>query len=169
MLEVDERTETGAPYQLRLVMAPNRSLDWQQNKKVIWALGVLCIGIAAGFFLRLGIWMILPFAGLEIAALTAALYYVSWKLSYRHILAFDDAKLLIEKGVYRPRGSWTWPKRDTHLEIEPASHDWQASKLTLHCQGESVNIGDFLSREEASRVIELLRGQILCKIRPVKT
>lgn len=149
-------------------MAPDRSLDWQQNKQFIWGLGGLCAAIALGFTFILGAWVVLPFAGIEIAALTSALYYVSWKLSYRHVLTFDDECVTIEKGVYRPRGAWTWPKRETHLEVEPAQHDWEASRLSLHRDQESLNIGDFLSREDAASVIELLRGQILCKIRPLK-
>ncbi|MGB5325795.1 MAG: DUF2244 domain-containing protein [Pseudomonadales bacterium] len=165
MLEIEQRDGTGDHFQLKLVMAPDRSLDWEQNKRVIWALGTLCASIAIGFTLVLGVWMVLPFAGLEIAALTSALYYVSWKLSYRHVLTFNQDELVIEKGVYRPRGAWVWPKRDTHLEIEIASHDWAANKMTLHHAGESVNIGDFLSRADTEKVVETLRGQILCKVR----
>ena len=161
MLEVIEHSDPNAAFELRIIMSPNRSLDWNQNKKVIWSLGVLCGGIALAFTIIAGAWVVLPFAGLEIAALATALYYVSWKLSYRHVLTFSGEHITIEKGVYRPRGKWVWPKRNAHLQSKPAAHEWEASKLSLHNPPDAVNIGDFLGKAEAAEVIAQVRKHIL--------
>ena len=69
----------------KIILLPNQSLDWEGNKRVIWLLGFVCMGIAVAFTIIAGAWVMLPFAGLEILSLSLALYYVSWKLSYRHI------------------------------------------------------------------------------------
>ena len=161
MLEVIEDHDPQAPFELRIIMSPNRSLDWQQNKKVIWSLGALCGGIAMAFSLVTGLWIMLPFAGLEIAALAGALYFVSWKLSYRHVITFKGDQIIIEKGVYRPRGRWVWSKRATHLQSKPAQHPWEAGKLSLHNPPDTVNIGDFLSIDDTAEVIARIREQIL--------
>ncbi|MDA7687729.1 DUF2244 domain-containing protein [Pseudomonadales bacterium] len=163
MIEITHNSDPDSDYELRIVMAPNRSLDWNQNKKVIWALGGVCGGIAMGFTILVGAWVMLPFAGLEIAALTAGLYYASWKLSYRHVLTFTRDSVVIEKGVYRPRGRWIWPKQSTHLQSTPAAHDWEAIKLTLHNPPTSLNIGTFLSPQDVAEVATLVSQHILYK------
>ena len=68
-----------------IVAEPNRSASWRANLQVLVALSILSLGIAGGFA-AVGAWPVLPFAGIEITALGCALYYVSWKLRYRHVI-----------------------------------------------------------------------------------
>ena len=88
MIKVNRKND-GEDTITTLILSPDRSLDWDGNKRVIWSLGSICIGIAMGFTIIAGAWVMLPFAGLEVLILSLALYYVSWKLSYRHILTLN--------------------------------------------------------------------------------
>src|SRR6185312_12265693 len=88
-----------------LIAQPNRSASWRVNKIVIAAFA-LWLGLIATFFGVIGLWPIIPFAGLEVAALGAALYYVCWKLQQRHVLRFRENRLILEKGFYYPRFTW---------------------------------------------------------------
>ena len=160
MIEVRRDGDAATPY-TTVILSPDRSLDWEGNKKVIWSLGGLCIGIALGFTIIAGTWVMLPFAGLEVLALSSALYYVSWKLSYRHIITLGETTLVIEKGVYRPRGKWQWVKQETQLRVEPPKHDWEAPSLSFINNNEQVDIGDFLSPDDAEQMISLMREHIL--------
>jgi uncharacterized membrane protein len=92
----------------RITLSPNRSLSWEGNKRVIWSLAALITFIAIGFSVVTKTWVIWPFAAFKILALSAGLYYVSWKLSYQHTITVSESTLSIEKGSYRPRGSWQW-------------------------------------------------------------
>ncbi|MFT5577171.1 MAG: putative membrane protein [Bermanella sp.] len=56
-----------------LILAPNRSADWQANKRLIVAITLISTLIAGGFA-YLGAWIILPLAGAEVLGLSAALY-----------------------------------------------------------------------------------------------
>ncbi len=161
ILQLQSDTRPGTKPGTKIIMSPDRSLDWEGNKRVIWSLGGLCGGIAIGFTLIAGTWVMLPFAGIEILAFSSALYYVSWKLSYRHIVTIYTDSIVIEKGIYKPKGIWTWVKQDTRLLTEPPKHDWEAQSLTLENNGEEISIGDFLSPRDAEQAIDLFKQHIL--------
>ena len=57
----------------RFVLSPNSSLS---NRAMLAVYGGICaVGVAIGItFAALGLWLVLPFAGVELAALGAALY-----------------------------------------------------------------------------------------------
>lgn len=160
MIEIQQSDDTNDP-ETRIILSPDRSLSWQGNKRVIWILSLVCGGIAVGFTIIAGTWVMLPFAGLEILSLTTALYYVSWKLSYRHIISLTKTTITLEKGVYRPRGKWVWQKQDTQLATSPSNHDWEAPSMQLICDRERISLGDFLGRDDAEQLIAYLKNEIL--------
>ena len=162
MLQINHPKKEGE-LPIQIVMAPNRSASWDQNKRVLWALGTVCIGIAVAFTVVAGTWVMLPFAGLEVITLGSALYYVSWKLSYRHIVTIDQATVMLEKGVYRPRGSWIFQKAKTHLELAATDQRRAEEKLTLVCGHNRISIGSFLDPRETSQLVATLEQQIQCR------
>ncbi len=140
----------------RIVARPNRSASWQSNKRVIIGIGILSGAIAGGFLL-IGAWVILPFAGLEIAALSGALYYVNWKLEYRHVVTLDDELIVIEKGFYHPKQTWQWPRADSYLVISQQERSHAAPEVSLCRTGEAIRIGEFLSDIDTAELIRCLR------------
>ncbi|HAW13639.1 MAG TPA: DUF2244 domain-containing protein [Cellvibrionales bacterium] len=144
----------------RITLSPNRSLSWEGNKRVIWSLAALIIFIAIGFSVVTGTWVIWPFAVFKILALSAGLYYVSWKLSYQHTITVSESTLSIEKGSYRPRGSWQWQKQQSRLITTESKHNWEAPSLVLSNDKEEVVIGNFLSRDDAMAVIDCLKNEM---------
>ncbi|MCX2980493.1 DUF2244 domain-containing protein [Halieaceae bacterium IMCC14734] len=142
-----------------LIAEPNRSASWQANK---WALVAMCMlsGTIASGFAFVGAWPILPFAGLEMAALGTALYYVCWKLRYRHVVTFDEQEVRIQKGHYHPRQSWSFERRNTRIIISTKPHPWDAPGISLSHRGETVCLGEFLSKDDAQQLIELLRSRL---------
>ncbi len=142
-----------------IVATPNCSASWRSNQLVLVALAVPSLTIATGFAL-LGAWPILPFAGLEILALGSALYYVNWKLQYRHVITLSDETVRVEKGHYVPKRSWQFVRQGTGLAITPELHPWEGPDLSLHDSRQSVVVGDFLNREDTLKLAELLRGEI---------
>jgi len=142
-----------------IVARPNRSATWRSNLLVLVALSVPSLGIAIGFAL-MGAWPILPFAGLELLALAAALYYVNWKLQYRHVITLSDDSVWIDKGYYAPRQSWQFTRQGTGLAITPEKHPWEGPELSLHDRNESVRLGEFLSRDDCLELMALLKQEI---------
>jgi uncharacterized membrane protein len=139
-----------------IIAEPNRSASWQANKLVLIVMCCLSGVIATGFAL-VGAWPILPFAGLEMLALGSTLYYVCWKLRYRHIVTLDDNRVLIQKGHYHPRQQWHFDREGTSIQVTTQPHPWDAPQISLCNRGEQVSLGEFLSKEDSNKLLELLR------------
>jgi uncharacterized membrane protein len=144
---------------LMIIARPNHSSSWRANLYALIAISVPSLGAAIGFTL-LGAWPILPFAGLELLALATALYYVNWKLQYRHVITLSDDSVQIEKGHYHPKQCWRFARQRTGLSITPEQHPWDSPELAVHDSNESVGIGEFLSPADARELISLLRGEL---------
>ncbi len=142
-----------------IVAEPNRSASWQANKYALIAMCCLSAVIATGFAL-IGAWPILPFAGLEMLALGGALYYVCWKLQYRHVITLREDKIHIQKGHYHPRESFELPLEESRLAVEPEQHPWDGPKISLQHRGEDISLGEFLNKQDSENLLSLLRGRI---------
>ena len=152
-------TSTRNSTRLMIVLKPNHSSNWRTNQLVLLAIAVPSLGIAIAFA-WFGAWPILPFAGLELTALGCALYYVNWKLQYRHVITLSEDRLRIDKGFYAPRQSWEFEREDSSLAVTPETHPWDGPGMALHDSRESVPIGEFLNREDSLALLTLLRNEI---------
>ncbi len=108
-------------------------------------------------FLSAGVWMVLPFAGLEAAVIVAVFYF----LVYRHLgdhetVILDGENLSIIKQEGQLRKYYELPRYWTRVDIEPARHRGHPPRLLLQSQGRAVEIGTHI-REEGRRV---LAGQV---------
>ena len=92
-----------------IVVKPNHSATWRHNLWLLAALAVPSLGAGIAFAL-LGAWPILPLAGLELTALGGALYWVNWKLEYRHVIRLTDELVTIDKGYFVPKRSWRFAR-----------------------------------------------------------
>lgn len=133
--------------QHQLILCPNRSMSWQTNKKILFAIFIVNMTIAV-VWASMGAWMVLPFAGLEVLLVGAGMYYVSWKLSFKEIITFEAESLIVQKGVYYPKQEWRWQKNDTSLLKQPSRYRMSAPNLFLKHLNEQIEIGAFLNRRE---------------------
>lgn len=156
-------TLTNNPDCHTIIAQPNHSSSWRANLWLVVALAVPSLIAATGFALR-GAWPILPFAGAELLALGAALYYINWKLQYRHVITLDAENVRIQKGYYAPRDCWSFARANTALAVTPAQHPWEGPQLSIHDRSEHVTVGEFLNREDALQLLEQLR-----RLLPVRT
>ena len=152
-------TSTRSRNRLTIVARPNHSATWRSNLYVLIGISIPSLGAAIGFTV-LGAWPILPFAGLEMLALGCALYYVNWKLQYRHVITVNEDSIRIDKGHYRPRQSWQFARPRTGLSVVPERHPWEGPELALHDRQQRVSVGEFLNREDALALLALLRSEI---------
>lgn len=104
-----------------IIAKPNHSATWRTNLWVVLAISVPSLGAAIGFAL-LGAWPILPFAGAELLGLATALYYVNWKLQYRHVVTLEGSAVKIDKGYYAPKKTWHFARDQVGLSVTPESH-----------------------------------------------
>ncbi len=147
---------------LVIVARPNHSSNWRNNKIALLLISIPSLGAAVGFSL-LGAWPILPFAGAELLALGMALYYVNWKLEYRHVITLDDDTVHIDKGYYAPRRRYRFDRDQAALAVTPEQHPWEGPRLAVHGQQETVIVGEFLCRADSLSLLALLRKELMVR------
>ena len=149
------------PVNTRLVIGPNASLSARQ---AVLFMGWMCtVSLAiGGFFALRGFWPILPFAGLELVALGAALVVSLRRNRYREVVSFDDAAIRVEVGeVGRGAGLTVQLERAaTRVLLEPGPYRTSPTRLLLSCQGQQLELGRCLTDEERSRLAARLRELI---------
>lgn len=141
--------------QTQLIMSPNRSMSWQTNKKILIALFLVNMTIAA-CWAWMGAWMVLPFAGLEVMLVGIGMYYVSWKLSFKEILLVEGQSLILQKGVYYPKQEWRWQLDQTRLLRQESRYRLSAPTLKLQHLNQLEEIGHFLNRQEKKQVRQFI-------------
>ncbi len=161
-------SSTRTATRLMIIARPNQSATWSANVLLLLALSVPVLGIAVVFAL-LGAWLILPFAGLELLALGAALYHVNWKQQYRQVITVSADSVCIDAGYHAPRRRWRFPRQGTGLTITAEQHPWDGPELCVHDRNASVTLGEFLNREDSLKLIDLLQREIRVCARCTRT
>jgi uncharacterized membrane protein len=149
------------PVSTRLVIGPNASLSPRQALLFFSGICLICIGIAAVFAAQ-GYWPVLPFAGLELAALGAALAVVLRRNRYREVLWFEGARVRLECGMVGQgaHARLEWPRSALRIWIEPGPHASSATRLVLACGAQHTVIGACLNDAERAALARRLKQLI---------
>ena len=137
--------ELAAPIQF--IVRCNRSLSWQENKIFILYISVLSFGIAGAFALQ-GLWLVLPFAGIEIIALTTGLYLCCLRNRHQEVITIDEKVLTIEKGTQQPQEIWKYDRAWANVELQKAKFQGHPSKLFIRAKGKQTEVGKLLTNKE---------------------
>jgi uncharacterized membrane protein len=140
----------------RFDLRPNQSLTWPQARLAFLAVAGLSLTIAAGFA-ALGFWPILPFAGLEVGALGACLYFCARRGQRRELITVAEDLVEVQKGARRPQQGWRLPRPWTDVALQRRGAAWHPSRLLLRARGEGVEVGEFLTEEERQDLARDLR------------
>ena len=140
----------------RYLLTPNRSMNWKGNVRIWLGLFVLTAVIVTGFSL-IGAWMILPFAGLELAALAAGFYYSSRQCQKQEVLVLGLDLIRLEKGMKRKEAEWEMPRQHSRLWQDEARHPFTPPKLHLQFRDQEVSLGHFLNIEDTKTLIAILQ------------
>lgn len=140
----------------RIILSPNLSANWRTNVKLMYLITVIAIIVSSGFALA-GAWLVFPFAGIEVGALFAVVYYVSRKCNRKEVISVDEHSLKLERGYRRPEEQWVCDRFWVRAVIGGSSHPWHPDRILLRCRHREVEIGAFLNDEDKERLIAQLR------------
>lgn len=150
---VATRTETGRIW----VVRPNQSLSAVGRNLVfcVTAAGSTAIAFA---FSYVGAWPVLPFTGLELAALWFALRHNRLSADDFERIELEPERLTIEtrRGALSLRHEWQpyWVRLEYVLPPERRSH-----RLLLRSHGKALEVGRLLTEEQkVALATELKRG-----------
>ncbi len=157
MINID-KVSSGNGY--RFVILPNCSISWPQL--VAFYLLTCLLALAIGLLFTFGgMWLVLPFSGLEMLALGTALYLTSRKVHRREVITLDSDRVTIEKGVSRVDQSWEFKTAGTRLIDEKYGASGSRRKLVLGAYGRYVEIGEFLDNLEKDELAFRLKDCII--------
>ena len=144
----------------RFVLSPNCSISWREL--VLFYIFTCVVALAIGIFFTLqGLWLVLPFSGLEMLALGFALYLTSRKVNRKEVITLDQRRTRIEKGVQQIDRSWEFETPWIRLVDEPASRPGRPRRLAIGSHGNYVEVGDFLDNSEKDRLAFQLKDCII--------
>lgn len=140
-------------------LRPNAGVYWRQTLVIFLMLSVVCLGVATAFAFA-GFWPILPFAGLEVVALGAALYVSARRGDYREVIRVGPERIRIEKGRRTPEQTWEFSRAWSTVELQRSPLRLHPARLLIRSGGDQVECGAFLTDEEreslASELIECI-------------
>ena len=137
------------------MVRPNCSLSWRNALRFYLGMITVSFGIAAGFAWQ-GAWLVLPFAGLEMLVLGAALYSVGRRCArWQLVSVCEDAVEVTEADAAagRHRFSRAWAR----VELVPPAIRGYPARLLIRSHGRTVEIGDCLNEEEKHYLARQLR------------
>jgi uncharacterized membrane protein len=149
------------PVNTRLVIGPNASMSVRQ---AVWFMAWMCtVSLAiGGFFAWRGFWPILPFAGLELAALAAALAVSLRRNRYREVVSFEGGAIRIEVGEVG-RGlslDIRLGRQGTRVLLERGPYRNSPTRLLLKGDGHRLELGRCLTDAERERLAARMRELI---------
>ena len=141
------------------VIAPNQSMSW---KELLWAYCAIAgVSLAiAGYFWVHGLTLVLPFSGLELLALGAALYITAWRGGAREVITITDDSVYVETGRASPEQRHDFQRYWTKVVLQRSWVAWHPSKLLLCSRGREVEVGRFLNEEERRGLAQVLQSAI---------
>jgi uncharacterized membrane protein len=143
----------------RILLAPHRSLSRREAR---WFLASLCVPslTIALLMTARGYWPVLPFAGLELAAVAAALWFNMRQAGDTQQIVVSEDGVTIET---RCRGRIIHSEFSRHwarVKLRRAKTPWHPSRLTIESHGRSCELGSFLTEEARCALAGRLRRLI---------
>ncbi len=137
---------------LEIILRPNRSLTWNQSKWLLIVFGGFCLSIAIAWSL-VGAWLILPFAGIEIAALVLVTYLVSRGTYSKQRIFISRDLVAVQAGVDQIEQQHRLARNGCRLLTWQRRHPEDVRKLVLANKGKQVAIGGFLNLQDQEQLI----------------
>jgi len=141
------------------VVMPNKAMPWHQ---LVWIYSVIAsftIGVALGFFSQ-GLTLVLPFAGLEVVALGAALYISAWRGGVKEVISVTEDNIRIEIGHDSPEQCHELKRAWAQVVLQRPWNNWYPSRLFIRSHGRQVEIGRFLNESERQGLAKELQKLI---------
>ena len=153
MVSVEEKSNSN----YLITLSPNSSLTGIYRIIFLASISFICVGIATVFYF-FGAYLILPFAGIEIAILLIA-FYLSFKWSSRKELIYISQEVVkIEKGIHK--AEYLWEEFRTFTSFQIAKDANKSLRLSFRSKGDDIIVGDFLNEDDKNILINEIRNII---------
>ena len=142
---------------------PNNSYHHTSWIWLLGGLGILSVGVAIRFAL-LGLWMILPFAILDLIAVAVLVQFSRHKSAFAEKVRITDDTVEIFHLQKNNDQRWSFPLYWTKVNLQAPEHHWYPNRLMLGASGKWVEIGQCLTDAERSALSLGIQDEIRRKL-----
>jgi uncharacterized membrane protein len=142
-----------------IVIAPNCSLSARGAVLFFLSLCAPCFGIA-GALTFLGFWPVLPFAGLEMLLLGAALRISLRRRHHRQTIVICESEVTVQTTIGKLHSEVVLPRHWAQVKLRRSTSRLHPSRLVIESHGRRCAVGDFLTEEERRGLYGKLNGLI---------
>ncbi|RLU02422.1 MAG: DUF2244 domain-containing protein [Ketobacter sp.] len=146
-----------------ITLEPNRSATRQQTLLFVLLVSGVTLSVAL-FWAFFGAWLVLPFAGLEIAVLTYVALRVSRSTYRMQVIRVGLDAVEVEEGEFFPVRKWRFLRPNTHVNVLAARTPMDSIGLHLQDGLQSLEVGAFLNQGDRLKARDALQasGLMLC-------
>lgn len=143
---------------LVLLIQPNKNLTWNETRLVFLFLAS-CVAAVAAYFLTLGAWLVLPFAGPELLIIGLGFYLHSCHAHQQQVVRIDANNISVVDA--RKRGpELCFPRVWVKIVHTGNPGGWYPSRLFIGAHGKYIEIGKYLIESERETLANNLRCTI---------
>lgn len=135
----------------RFVLISNGSLTCRQANGFLLVTGLL-MAFVAGLFCAMGLWVVLPFSGLEWLILAVALHWSLWNSELREVLTIEPDRVIVERGRRSPEQRYEFRRAWIQLHWQEPRFRGYPGVLVLRSHGKQVVLGGFLPETERKKL-----------------
>lgn len=143
----------------RIEIAPHCSLSPRGARWFFASICVASLSIALPLSI-MGFWLVLPFAGLELALVGWALRVSMARRHQRQTIIVSDEVVAIEDVSPPTRQRVEFPRHWAQVRIRAGGSPLHPSRLTVESHGRGLEVGQFLNEQERLSLAKRLRRLI---------
>ena len=146
-------------YTGNILIEPNRPISWRENLHFIRVFALISVLVSALFVYK-GLYLVLPFSGLEVALLSLALYLVYKHYSICQIIYFTQDSVIIESGIDHATERIEYQRFWSRFYIDHKGPQ-HIPILKIRSHDHVTEIGGFLSYADKIKLIQLIKDMTL--------
>ena len=138
------------------VISPSFQADWTASVWLLALLGTVLFSVAV-FFTTMGLWLIIPFAGLEFVFVAWCLRWSAERSLDKNVITIDDVTVKIEKGRRQRSSTIELDKIWCEVILDTLPRKWQQTRLFVRCKNDKIEFAEFLDSTEQKALARELR------------
>ncbi len=128
-----------------ITLSPNRSATMRQTRGVIFLISTFVLIIAVGWA-WVGVYYILPFAGLEVALLAYFMQKVCYSTYEKEVITIKQEQVIIHSGLHSIEHTMLMKRSDTQVVVSEPDNPSEPIELNLTDSTSRYEIGTFLNQ-----------------------
>lgn len=148
---IDAGSGTGS-----LVIMPNRSMSWAANK-ILLGFMTFFLAMVSILFASMGLWPVIPWAGLELIVLWLSVYFTYLRLQRCELVTVTDTEVIYQAGRRSPEHEVRFPRCWTRFVVTYPKRGEGPAALYFRYQGQDTEVGRDLNRDEKKELMTCLR------------